>query len=169
MEDRKRRKEIGIKKFCIMASTVIIALTILNRFGIGVSHGKVIEKNDTAITFQCSKRFGNVKACGGSWTDGYKCVLRDNKAYIFYTLHDTTGDNGMTTEYVKTLNGPAYKAMLYDVNTHAWGRLYNKCDDFAQCADEKSVVSYGMNDTASRNPDGSYKWEDSFNKLAGIN
>ena len=163
------RAMVLLQSLCICAFFVVLIAWLFNNLvDSHICNGEVINRTDTVSSFWCSQSFGNRYAEGGSWTDVYKCVLRDNKIHIFYTYCSTTGDNGMTTEYIKTLDALTYGTMLQEIGTHSWGKLYKRCDKLVAEADERNILTEGMNDGESRNADGSYKWEEYFNELAEI-
>lgn len=163
------RAMILLQSLCICAFFVVLILWVFNNLvDSRICNGDVIHTTANVASFWCSQSFGNEYSEGGSWTDIYKCVLKDNKMHIFYTYCSTTGDNGMTTEYIKNLDDATHDAILKEISSNAWGKLYKRCNKLVSEAEERNILTEGMNDRESKNADGSYKWEEYFNELAEI-
>lgn len=114
------------------------------------------------IAFVCKKSSGDPDLEGGSSSDQYSVVIDGTNMVVYKTFIGTTADNGFTTMYNLTIDEEAeIKSYL---STSDWKSLYETIVQYVD-ENEGTVVSTGMNDSDSRNEDGSYKWEDDFKSL----
>ncbi len=83
---------------------------------------------------------------------------------MFSTHLDTTADSGTTIEYIDNISSSDIKKLRH----FDFRYKYLYCRAVVTKTDTYEILTHGMNDTESRNSDGSYKWEEYFNELAGL-
>lgn len=143
----------------IVVSIMCIVLKLNNNGG-----GRMINNTSDVFAFSCHCDYGNPLMEGGSYTTSYDVVIRDNKIHIFDIYLGTTADCGYTVEYVTDISDSDIKTLKHS----GWKRRYEYCESVIRSDIGYTVLTEGMNDEDSKNPDGSYKWESYFRELAGL-
>ncbi len=162
------------KKWVLLTISIALMLFItLAAAGAGIYHssggydhvtGEILNNTADIYAFTCSRSYGNVKSEGGSYITTYRAVIRDGQIHVFNTFLGTTADSGSTIEYTADIS----TSDTEKIKKHEWKYRYLYCQNVATQGNTYTILTQGMNDTESRNQDGSYKWEDYFNELAGL-
>ena len=128
------------------------------------AYGQRFTSKQNVLAFECCKSYDDGTE-GGSSSQQYSVVIKENVMTIYCTHHDTTASNGITIKYEVNIDSLDINTLDEYITNEDWEILHDEITKYINTTENGIIVSGGMTDKSSRNEDGSYIWETEFHSM----